>query len=72
MHEIISNYLIIISRKHSFYLSLRAATRNSEEKKCYETFHTVKLSLGALHLVKNVNRSDLIISKLTSPVMVCS
>ena len=60
----------IISPKRSFHLSLYVALVNADEKKCYETFHTFKLSLGSLNLVMNVNRSDFNIFKQILPVTV--
>ena len=47
-----------------------AASGNAEGENCYETSHTLKLSLGPLNLVKkSINRSDINISKQVSPVL---
>lgn len=53
----------IISVKCGLHVIPHEALGNTKEGKCYETFHTFKLSLGWLNLLKNVNRSDYKISK---------
>ena len=51
MHQIRrDNYFT--SSCFGFQLTLHAATGNTEEEKCYETFHTFKLSMGLLTHVK--------------------
>lgn len=54
----------IISLKHGFHLSLHVAVGNAEEEKYYETFYTLKLTLGPIGIAKNVNRADFKLSIL--------
>ena len=61
--------MTVISLNHVFHLSQHAAPRNKGEK-CFETFHTFKPSLGALHIAKNVDLSDFKISSQVSPVTI--
>ena len=50
--------------KNGFHLSLHVAVGNAEEEKYYETFYTLKLTLGPIDIAKNVNRADFKISIL--------
>ena len=52
----------IISVKCGFHVTPHEAPGNTKGK-CYETFHTLKLSLDPLNLLKNTNRTDLKIYK---------
>ena len=60
MHQL---NVTIISIKSGFHLSPHTASKNTKEENCYETFHTFKISLGPLNIVKSVNKSDFKISK---------
>ena len=58
----------IIWFKGVFRLRPYAVLENTEEQKRQKMFHTFKLSLARLNLVKNANRSDFKISKQILPV----
>ena len=58
----------IIWFKGVFRLRPYEVLENTEEQKRQKMFHTFKLSLARLNLVKNANRSDFKISKQILPV----
>ena len=61
--------MAIIWLKGVFRLRPYAVLENTEELKRQKMFHTFKLSLARLNLVKNANRSDFKISKQILPVV---